>query len=457
MLMEKRFYKILPAPEIWGGIECSFNRVRSRYFDQLKYGNHYDRIEQDISLFAGLGIKTMRYPVIWERLQPKKDQSIDWRSTEVALTAIRNHQIHPIAGLVHHGSGPKYADITSDNFPVYLQQFAASVAKKFPWIEYYTPVNEPLTTARFCSLYGIWFPHKRNDKMFVRTFLNEMKGIVLSMKAIREINPSAKLVQTEDLAKIFSTNFLKYQADFENERRWLTFDILCGKLQPKHALWKYFLRYAASDKDLYFFIDNPCPPDIIGLDYYPTSERYLDENVENYPTEKRGHNHRHHYADVEAIRIRHQFPYGPKVLLREVWDRYGLPMAVTEVHIHCDHENQIRWFSQIWNACRELLAAGVDIKSVTTWAMLGSYGWNKLLTAPGGNYESGAFNCTDGETVVTPLAEFISKLSSNPDYQHPAALQPGWWEEESRFLFEKVVSTESMLNGDALNQACLTH
>ena len=63
----------------------------------------------------------------------------------------------------------------------------------------------------------------------------------MAMCAIREINSSACLVQTEDLGKTFSTPRMGYQANFDNERRWLTFDLLCGRVDDRHALWNYFL------------------------------------------------------------------------------------------------------------------------------------------------------------------------------------------------------------------------
>jgi hypothetical protein len=55
-------------PEIWGGVECSFNRVKDLYQDQLVYAGHYQRAVDDVTRFARLGIKALRYPVIWERL-----------------------------------------------------------------------------------------------------------------------------------------------------------------------------------------------------------------------------------------------------------------------------------------------------------------------------------------------------------------------------------------------------
>ncbi|HEY0743300.1 MAG TPA: family 1 glycosylhydrolase [Chryseosolibacter sp.] len=452
--MDKRF--INSTPELWGGIECSYNRVQGKYFDQLEYSAHYSRIVDDIDAFSKLGITTMRYPVIWERHCPTASSQIDWQLSERGLNALRERNIAPVAGLVHHGSGPKYADFSSPAFATGLQAFAQRVAEKFPWIEYYTPVNEPLTTARFAGLYGLWYPHKRNDKAFVTILLNELKAVVLSMKAIREINPSAKLVQTEDLAKIYSTPFMAYQAEFENNRRWLTYDILCGKLRGGHPLWKYFLKYAPSEKDLMFFVENPCAPDILGMDYYATSERFLDERLDRYPPHTHGHNHRHKYADVEAVRVRINERTGIDTLLREVWQRYQLPMVLTEVHIHCDYNNQIRWFGKIRDACIQLMKDGIDFRAMTTWAMLGSYGWNRLLTSPGGDYESGAFDVSSAKPQRTPLADYLANLSVDAGYRHPVLDEKGWWEEDSRLLFENNPPAELETSGaPAMKEDCV--
>ena len=85
------------------------------------------------------------------------------------------------------------------------------------------------------------------------------------------------------------------------------------------------------------FVENPCPPDIIGINHYLTSERYLDERDELFPEHHRSGNARDRYADVEAVRIDFEGrPTGPLARLREVWERYGLPIAVTEVH-HRQH------------------------------------------------------------------------------------------------------------------------
>src|SRR5215211_7891412 len=231
MLTDKQ--SLYSSIDLWGGIECTINRIQNVYHDQLHYSKHYMR-ENDIDEIADLGIKTIRYPLLWEYHQPALGEEINWSWAERQLNTLRKKGITPIAGLLHHGSGPNYTSLLSDNFASGLADYASRVAAKFPWIEYYTPINEPLTTARFSGLYGLWYPHHKNDISFAKMLINQLKGVVLSMGAIRKINPDAKLVQTEDLGKTYSTPRLQFQANFENERRWLTFDLLCGRANADH-------------------------------------------------------------------------------------------------------------------------------------------------------------------------------------------------------------------------------
>lgn len=411
-------------PEIWGGIECTINRVGNTYKDQLNYSGHYQRPD-DIRQFAALGIKSLRYPVLWELHQPSENQVIDWSWAEQQLNGISGNNINPIVGLVHHGSGPSYTSLYDAKFPYQLAAYATQLATKFPWVEYYTPVNEPLTTARFSGLYGLWYPHHKNDFSFARIMVNQVKAIVLAMQSIRKINPAAKLVQTEDLSKTHSTPALAYQAEFENERRWLTYDLLCGLVNKKHSLWNYLLNAGIKAEDLYFFLENPCPSDVMGFNYYVTSERYLDEKIEQYPFHNHGGNGKDLYADTEAVRFGQ--PCGAGDLLKEAWARYHLPLAVTEVHLNCSREEQMRWFMEIWGHCCELVSQGIDIKAVTAWCLLGAYDWNSLLTRNNNHYESGVFAIRNKVLYKTIMTTMISSLSSTGDYEHPLLEAKGWW------------------------------
>ena len=421
-------------PEVWGGIECTINRVRNNFFDQLHYSGHYYR-EDDIEQIAQLGIKKLRYPILWEKHQPEKNEHIDWIWITNQLKKIKEKNIDVIAGLVHHGSGPVYTSLADEKFPDLLAEYARKVAEQFPWIEYYTPVNEPLTTARFSGLYGIWYPHQNNSKAFTQMLLNEMKGTVLAMKEIRKVNPNAKLIQTEDLGKTYSTKKLKYQADFENERRWLTFDLLCGKVNKNHPLWDHLKWLNIPEKELEFFQENSCMPDVFGFNHYLTSERYLDHRLHLYPAHTHGGNGKDHYADVEAVRVNIDEETGVEFLIKEAWQRYHQPIAITEVHLHCHREEQLRWFKHIWKACANLTEQGVNIKAVTSWALLGSYGWNKLLTQENGDYEPGAFDLRAGYLRPTALAKSIREVSYNNNCEHHLSKEKGWWLQDTRVIY----------------------
>jgi len=260
---------------LWGGLECTYNRVGERYFDQQELTGHAHRPE-DIDRIAALGIRTIRYPLIWERAQPSGQAEPDWSLSDERLDRLQRCAIRPILGLCHHGSGPRHLSLLDGDFAPGLADFSAKVAARYPWVVNYTPVNEPLTTARFSALYGHWYPHKADAPSCARALLNQCEAVVRSMRAIRAINPDARLVQTEDLGKTFSTPAVAYQADFENTRRWLTWDLLCGRVRRGHPMWDYLRWTGIQEKSLNWFLDNTCPPDIIGINYYVTSERFLD-------------------------------------------------------------------------------------------------------------------------------------------------------------------------------------
>ena len=421
--------------ELWGGPECTVNRVGDTYFDQTERTGHAHRLA-DLDLFAGLGVRALRYPVLWERTAPDGLETAEWTWPDERLARLRQLEIEPIAGLVHHGSGPRGTDLTDPQFPEKLAAYARAVAERYPWVTRYTPVNEPLTTARFSGLYGHWYPHAADGLVWARMLLNQCRAVCLAMQAIRAVNPNARLVQTEDLGKTHSTLAMAYQADFENERRWLTFDLLCGRVDRHHPMGQFLCWLGVGESELAFFWDHPCPPDIFGINYYVTSERFLDERTHLYPPHTVGENPHGSYADVEAVRVCAEGVCGPAKLLREAWERYGGPLAVTEAHLGAGVDEQMLWLGEVWDACIALRQDGIDVRAVTAWALLGSYDWNSLVTRADGHYEPGAFDLRGGdEPQPTALAAMLRDLGRRGKHSHPHLAQSGWWHRPERLLY----------------------
>lgn len=421
-----------PPLQLWGGIECTVNRIEDNYFDQCMKNGHHDRIE-DLDLIAALGIQTLRYPVIWEKIAPNGVETADWSHTDKRIRRMQELGIEPIIGLVHHGSGPAHTSLLDENFVIGLAQFAEAVARRYPHVRYYTPVNEPLTTARFSALYGHWYPHARDDESFLTAVLIQCKAIIMAMQAIRTVNPKAILVQTEDIGKTYSSPLLMYQADFENDRRWLTLDLLNG-IPVRPRLRQYISRSGISSRELDWFLENACGTDIIGVNHYITSERYIDEQYELYPSWCHGGNGVHRYADVEAVRVCEKFG-NIHVLLREVWLRYHKPIAITEAHLGDSVAEQQRWLWERWTAAEECREQGIDIRAVTAWALFGSYDWNSLLTREQNFYEPGVFDVSSGKPVPTELAEMIKELAHTRTCSSQHLSSPGWWKRPERILY----------------------
>lgn len=422
------------ALQMWGGAECTVNRVGDRYLDQLERTGHTRRPD-DLECFCSLGLRALRYPILWERTVRDPDGPWDWSLPDVQLPVLRRRGVRPIAGLVHHGSGPRHTSLLDPEFPEKLARYAGAVAARYPEIDAYTPVNEPLTTARFSALYGHWYPHLHDSLSCMRALLLQCRATVLSMRAVRAVNPAAQLVQTEDLGETRSTPLLAYQAAFENARRWLTFDLLCGHVGREHPLWGYLRWLGITESELRVFQEEPCPPDVLGINYYVTSERFLDDRIAGYPAHCIGGNGRHAYADVEAVRVCAAGLVGLDSLLVQAYRRYRIPIAVTEVHIGCDWPEQLRWLHQQWQAAHAARRAGADVRAVTAWALLGSYDWNSLVTREAGHYEPGVFDVSAGLRRPTRLSGLLRALAGRRSPGHPQLLRPGWWQRPERLLY----------------------
>jgi dTDP-4-dehydrorhamnose reductase len=178
--------------EIWGGLECTVTRIGDEYRDLVAETGHRDR-PKDLDAIVALGIRTLCYPVLWEHVAPDRPDKRNWRWHGERLARLVSLGVSPILGLLHHGSGPRYTNLLDPNFPALLADYAAAVARRYLDVEQFTPVNEPLTTARFSCLYGLRYPHRKDSSAFLCALFHECYGTALAMRRIQEATPRARL------------------------------------------------------------------------------------------------------------------------------------------------------------------------------------------------------------------------------------------------------------------------
>ncbi len=423
----------MPPLEVWGGVECTVNRVGDKWFDQMVWSRH-DVRGDDLARFAGLGLRTLRFPVLWERLAPERADQIDWEWSDRRMARLRELGIEPIVGLIHHGSGPHYTSLIDPGFAGKLADFAQQVAARYPWVTKFTPVNEPLTTARFSGLYGHWYPHGRCNETYVCALVNQLRGVVEAMRAIRAVSPAAQLYQTEDCGATTGCGMALAQVAHERARRWLTFDLLTGRVVTGHPLLPFLRASGFTSDDEAFFQQGDVRPDLLGLNYYLTSDRYLDDRLDRYPVAYHGGNGHVSYADVEAVRADSRGIVGHRRHLASAWRRYQIPLAVTEVHLGCSREEQLRWLAESWDGAQQARALGADVRAITAWALLGSHNWDSLVTRDAGRYEPGAFDVRGPVPRPTAIASALAQLVAGKRPDHAAIAGTPWWRRPDRLL-----------------------
>jgi len=405
--------------EIWASPESTIARIDAdAYRDQSVETGHRDRTE-DVERLAGLGIAAARYPVLWEHHVAEGARAERW--CDARLTELVRRGVEPIVTLLHHGSGPRETDLLDETFPERFAAYAETIARRYPFVRRWTPINEPLTTARFSTLYGAWYPNLASDAAFGRAIVNEAFAILLAFARIRKIVPDAEYMVTEDLQRFAAADegALPY-ARHKSERSYLSVDLLCGTVRPGHSLWRYLTEQCeVPAARLEALTRIARPPDLVGWNYYPNSERYLT-------TVAAGRYSNGSLVDVAPERL------DARAALRAAWRRHGLPMALSEVHLVGSAAERVRWVAQRHADVLALRAEGVRITALGIWAAFGLVDWDSLLRERRGSREDGVFTFAGpGETPEpTALADAVRTLARGGALAADGA--PGWWERSER-------------------------
>jgi dTDP-4-dehydrorhamnose reductase len=409
--------------EIWASPEPTFARVDADTVRDQIAETGLDLRTGDAERIAALGVTVSRVPVLWERVAPADPHEHDFSEPERRLDALRAAGIEPIVTLLHHGSGPNYTDLLDPAFPLWFAEYAEATARMFPWVRRWTPINEPLTTARFATLYGVWYPNVRDDRAFGRAMVNQTLAQQAAMRRIRRVIPDAEFVLTEDLQRYAAgdASVAEYVA-FLRERMYLSVELVAGRVGDHHPL-KTFLtgRCGVNDLELGMMRRDACIPDLVAFNHYPHSERYLftrDKDV----------------ADVPAVYVAGEQPPAAGPLLRAASERLHLPLALGEVHAHAPPAERVRWLAQHAADVQALRADGVDIRAIGAWATFGMIDWHSLLRRRAGVAEDGVYTFAgrDGVPQPTAVADALRELAATGSIGDRGVR--GWWERGDRPL-----------------------
>jgi dTDP-4-dehydrorhamnose reductase len=410
--------------EVWASPEPTVARVDAeRYVDQLALTGHGER-EGDVALLASLGVDASRTPVLWERTAPDDPLRVDLGSARRRLGALAGAGVEPIVTLLHHGSGPRYTDLLDPAFPALFADYAETVARAFPWVRRWTPINEPLTTARFSTLYGVWYPNLRDDRAFGRALVHQTLAQQEAMARVRAVVPNAEFVLTEDLQGFAAgDDAVQGYVDFLRERMYVSTELVAGRVDAAHPLTSFLVdRCGVLPAELAALRYGATAPDLVAFNHYPHSERYLFSAEDGT------------VGDVPAVYVAGQPPPRAAPLLWEAAERLRLPLALGEVHVHGTAGERVRWLAQHVDDVRALRDASVDLRAIGVWAAFGMTEWHSLLREEAGITEDGIFTFAGANGVPerTPLAQAVAELAASGRVSSVDA--EGWWDRPDRFI-----------------------
>ena len=370
------------------GIECSAPVIAGGLRrDQLLLTGHWDRYEEDLDLVTDLGISHVRYGVPFHVVARNPDR-LDWTWTDRAFAAVRERGIEPIADLLHFGLPDDLTGMGDPRLPERFLAYVEAFAERFPWVRWYTPVNEPFLSAFFSAKEGWWNELQRSDRAFVRALDNTASCAIRGMAIIRERRSDAIFLQS-DACETYTANepAAERAAQFRNEQNFLAFDLTYGR--PVNPLMRRWLRRAgmSGERLAWFEANGTREGCIVGLDYYEGNERVVATDG--------------------------SWEVGPRAgfaqLARQFHGRYELPFMLSETN--CATERAVDWLTEVWNETVELVAEGLPVGGFCWYGLTDMVDWDSMLREANDNVDT--VGLVDLDRRPRPVADLYRQLSAN--------------------------------------------
>lgn len=349
------------------GIECSYPTLEGGRWrmDEMAACGHYRHWRTDLRLVRELGLRYLRYgPPL--HLIHRGPGLYDWTFLDEVAAEMQRLGTVPIMDLCHFGLPDWLENFQNPEVPHALTDYARAFARRYPWVRFYTPVNEMYVCAKLSALEGLWNEQRRDERAFVTAVRHLAKSSVLMMQAIAAECPDAVFVNSESgefYQPCCPDPEIRRIAAFENERRFLPLDLLYAR--PMHDDMRAYLNRHGMPLDEYawFMQQDVRRRAILGVDYYEWNEKLVDSN---------GH--------AQALGEL----FGWYAVAGQYYRRYRRPMMHTETN-RMDAREGPRWLWRQWHNVQLIRQSGVPVVGFTWYSLTDQVDWDIALREPLGN------------------------------------------------------------------------
>jgi beta-glucosidase/6-phospho-beta-glucosidase/beta-galactosidase len=365
------------------GIENSYPTIQlpdgtTKRIDEMEKCCHYKNWQKDFELARDMGISFLRYGPPYYKTHTGPGQ-YDWSFTDDTFHRMRELQITPIVDLCHFGVPDWIGNFQNPDFPKYFAEYAAAFAQRFPYLQFYTPINEIFITAMFSAQYGWWNERLSSDRAFVTAIKHLCKANVMAMQEILKVQPEAVFIQSESSEYFHAMRpEVMVRANFLNQKRFLALDLTYG-YPIRVMMYEYLLENGMTKDEFHWFQENQVSARcIMGNDYYATNEHLV---LPNGTTTASGE------------------IFGYYVITHQYYNRYRLPIMHTETNMKAPGSEA--WLWKQWANAYRLIQDGVPIVGFTWYSLTHQVDWDTALREDNGRiHEVGLFDLERNETPV---------------------------------------------------------
>jgi beta-glucosidase/6-phospho-beta-glucosidase/beta-galactosidase len=371
------------------GIENSYPTIewegKTIRQDELAKTNHYTRWRDDFRILKELGINYLRYgpPYFLTHLGPDR---YEWNFTDETFQALHEQKVELIVDLCHFGVPDWIGNFQNPDWPALFAQYAGAFAERFPWVRFYTPVNEIFIAATFSAQFGWWNERLKSDAAFVTALTHLCRANTMAMHAILAVNPNAIFIQSES-----SQYFHPERPDCEdaarryNEKRFVSLDLTYGH-HVNATIYEYLLDNGMTREQYHWFLQNHVRSRcIMGNDYYETNENLV-------------------HADGSISLSGEIFGYYP--ITHQYFSRYSLPVMHTETNY--TEPGAVKWLYKEWANVHRLKQDGVPIVGFTWYSLQDQVDWDTGLRENNGRVN--ALGLCDLDRNIRPVGRAYKRL-----------------------------------------------
>lgn len=371
--MEYRSYAKFPKDFLWGAstsayqVEGAYNEdgkglsvqdtktiVSKETTDFKVASDHYHRYKEDIKLFAEMGFKAYRFSIAWTRIIPDGIGEVNEKGIQFYSDLIdecHKYDIEPIVTMYHFDlpaklnedggwSNPK----TSEAFVEYAKVLFERLGSK---VKYWLTINEQNMMILHGAAIGTVNPNAKDIK---KDLYQQNHYMLLAqariMKLCHEMCPESKIGPAPNISEVYPDtsnpqDFIAAQ-NLNAIRNWLYLDVaVYGRYNPLALAYLKDRGYAPNitEKDLQTFREGK--PDFIAFNYYNTSTAAYssledavvgpEDGDQQIELGEKGVYKAVYNRYLERTNFNWEIdPIGFRATLRSVYERYGLPIVITE-------------------------------------------------------------------------------------------------------------------------------